>query len=63
MVLAALAWQHTVARQQHVCSTALLTPARPLLLQALLNERMAPDILQYKEELVQRVKDSLDRKV
>jgi hypothetical protein len=33
------------------------------LLQALLNERMAPDILQYKEELVQRVKDSLDRKV
>jgi hypothetical protein len=41
----------------------LLTPPRPLLLQALLNERMAPDILQYKEELVQRVKDSLDRKV
>lgn len=35
----------------------------PLLLQALLNERMAPDILQYKEELVQRVKDNLDRKV
>lgn len=24
---------------------------------------MAPDILQYKEELVQRVKDSLDHKV
>lgn len=50
--------QHTVTRQQH-------RPADtgPLLLQALLNERMAPDILQYKEELVQRVKDSLDRKV
>jgi hypothetical protein len=34
-----------------------------VVLQALLNERMAPDILQYKEELVQRVKDNLDRKV
>jgi len=32
-------------------------------LQALLNERMAPDILQYKEELVQRVRDSLTQKV
>ena len=34
-----------------------------VLLQALLNERMAPDILQFKEDLVQRVKDNLDRKV
>lgn len=33
-----------------------------LLKRALLNERMAPDILQYKEELVQRVRDSLTQK-
>lgn len=31
--------------------------------QALLNERMAPEILQYKEELVERVKAGLKRQV
>ncbi len=29
-------------------------------MQALLNERVAPDILDYKAELVQRVKDALE---
>lgn len=33
------------------------------MLQALLNERMAPEILQYKEELVERVKSALQRQV
>jgi hypothetical protein len=47
---------------QHVGLLLQLAEAVCCLLQALLNERMAPDILQYKEELVQRVKDSLDRK-
>jgi hypothetical protein len=31
--------------------------------QALLNERMAPDILQYRTELVQRIREGLSRKV
>jgi hypothetical protein len=47
----------------HAVPTPLLLLAVRFSHQALLNERMAPDILQYKEELVERVKAGLKRQV
>lgn len=47
----------------HVCGYVCPPMCVLCVLQALLNERMAPDILQYKEDLVQRIQEGLERQV
>lgn len=61
-LLKRVSW-HPVLQLCHGWTPGLNCTLHAALLQALLNERMAPEILQYKKELVERLQAGLKRQV